>query len=321
MAVKVQAVELTFNEKASRFYTGQVKFWKRVNRTRLAGFGIFTTLFCIFLALLADFISPYDPFYQDYAVVLNAPSWLLYKYDGIGQLLQNLFVYRQHWMGVDDLGRDIMARIIHGSRVSLEVGIVAVGVGAGAGVILGLIAGWFSGIWDEIIMRAMDAVWSFPALVLALAITAALGPSIGNAMIAIGVTLMPYFARLTRGSALSIRERDFVMAGRVIGASDLRMIFLYILPNALAPVIVQASLNIAGAILTEASLSFLGLGVRPPTPSWGGMLRVGYQYMEVAPWLALFPGFAIFVVVLGFNFFGDGLRMALDPRLWQRGTA
>ncbi len=211
-----------------------------------------------------------------------------------------------------------------GVLVGCGVGVgsgVGVAVGAGVGVLLGLIAGWFGGKTDEIIMRVMDAVWSFPNLVLALAITAALGPSIGNAMIAIGVTLMPYFSRLTRGSALSIRERDFVMAGRVLGASDARMIRLYILPNALAPVIVQASLNIAGAILTEASLSFLGLGVRPPTPSWGGMLRVGYQYMEVAPWLAFFPGIAIFVTVLGFNFFGDGLRMALDPRLWQRGTA
>ncbi len=302
MAVRVQAVELTFGEKLNRFWVGQVKFWKRVNKTRLAGFGIFTTIVVIFLALTADFISPYDPFYQDYSVVLTGPS-------------------SKHLLGVDDLGRDIMARIIHGSRVSIEVGVVAVGVGAGMGILLGLLAGWFSGATDEIIMRVMDAVWSFPNLVLALAITAALGPSIGNAMIAIGVTLMPYFSRLVRGSALSIRERDFVMAGRVIGASDARMILLYILPNALAPVIVQASLNIAGAILTEASLSFLGLGVRPPTPSWGGMLRVGYQYMEVAPWLAFFPGIAIFVTVLGFNFFGDGLRMALDPRLWQRGTA
>ncbi|MCL4368252.1 MAG: ABC transporter permease [Actinobacteria bacterium] len=302
MAVRVEAVELTFSEKLNRFWVGQIKFWQRVNKTRLAGFGIFTTIVVILLAITADFISPYDPFYQDYSVVLAGPS-------------------SAHLLGVDDLGRDILSRIIHGSRVSLEVGIIAVGVGAGVGVILGLISGWFGGALDEIIMRAMDAVWSFPALVLALAITAALGPSIGNAMIAIGVTLMPYFSRLTRGSALSIKERDFVMAGRVIGASDMRMILLYILPNALAPVIVQASLNIAGAILTEAALSFLGLGVRPPTPSWGGMLRVGYQYMEVAPWLAVFPGIAIFFTVLGFNFFGDGLRMALDPRLWQRGTA
>ncbi len=284
------------------------KRWQRVQRfvqrllqTRLAGFGLVVVSTLILAALLADVVSPYDPIAQDYANVLSDPSL-------------------QHPFGTDDLGRDVLSRIIHGARVSLQVGLVAVGIATVAGVIIGLLAGFFAGLVDEVLMRFTDALYAFPSIILALAITAALGPGIVNAMIAIGIVYIPPLARLVRGQALSVRERDFVMAARVLGASNGRLMWQHIWPNVTAPIIVQASLNVSFAIIVEATLSFLGVGVRPPTPSWGSMLYNGYQYLEMAPWLSIFPGAAIFISVLGLNFVGDALRIALDPRLRQRGV-
>lgn len=273
---------------------------RRLLRVRLAIFGVIITLGLILVALAAPLVAPHDPNVQDYSSVLQPPSSL-------------------YPLGTDNLGRDVLSRIIYGSRVSLQVGLVAVGLATFAGVIVGLVAGYWRGAADEVLMRIMDALYSFPAVLLALAITAALGPGLGNAMIAIGIVYIPLFARLTRGQVLQVREFEFVTATRAIGATDLRIIGRHIFPNIVAPVIVQASLSVSLAIIVEASLSFLGLGVQPPTATWGGMLRIGYRFLERAPWLALYPGAAIFVTVLGLNLLGDGLRVALDPRLLQRG--
>ncbi len=273
---------------------------QRLLSARLAGAGLAFLALVLFSALAADFIAPYDPAAQDYFAFRQAPS-------------------SAHWLGTDDLGRDVFSRIIHGTRVSLQVGVIAVGIAVSLGVSLGLLAGFFGGIVDNVIMRFVDAVQAFPSLILALAITAALGPGIGNAMIAIGFVSMTTIARLTRGQTLSEREREYVMAARVIGATPVAVMARHIWPNITAPIIVQASLMIASAIITEASLSFLGVGVVPPTPSWGAMLRSGSIYLETSPWMSLAPGAAIFVTVLAFNFVGDGLRQALDPRLRQRG--
>jgi peptide/nickel transport system permease protein len=274
-------------------------FLRRLMATRLVGTGLTITGVVIICALFANIISPYDPIEQDYLALTEAPS-------------------TAHWLGTDDLGRDVLSRIIYGSRVSLQVGLIAVGIAVTLGVTLGLLAGYVGGKLDDIVMRFVDAVQAFPGLILALGITAALGPSIGNAMIAIGFVSTPAMARLTRGQTLSMREREFVSAARVIGASPLKIMSRHIWPNVTAPIIVQGTLMVATAIVTEASLSFLGVGVRPPTPTWGSMLRTGSQYLEVAPWIAIAPGAAIFVTVLAFNFVGDGLRTALDPRLLSR---
>jgi peptide/nickel transport system permease protein len=274
--------------------------WRRLSPRLWIGLVVIGTM--IFLALTADFLTPYDPNYQDYALFRQPPSL-------------------DHPFGTDQVGRDVYSRVIYGTRISLLVGVVAVGIGMTAGVLLGLVAGLYGGWIDEIIMRVMDAIYAFPALVLALAITAALGTGIINIMIAIGVVYMPSYARLVRGQVLSVREREFVLAARILGAGPLRLMLLHIWPNVTAPIVVQASLNVSTAILTEASLSFLGLGVRPPTPSWGSSLQGGYQYLSSAPWLSIYPGLAIFVAVLAFNLFGDGLRQLLDPRLRGRGQA
>jgi peptide/nickel transport system permease protein len=274
--------------------------WRRLSPRIWIGLSVIGLM--IFLALTADFLTPYDPNYQDYAQLRQAPSL-------------------DHPFGTDQVGRDVYSRVIYGTRISLLVGVIAVGIGMTVGVLIGLVAGLYGGWVDEILMRVMDAIYAFPALVLALAITAALGTGIVNIMIAIGVVYMPSYARLVRGQVLSVRERDFVIAAQLLGARPLRLMFLHIWPNVTAPIIVQASLNVSTAILTEASLSFLGLGVRPPTPSWGSSLQGGYQYLSTAPWLSIYPGLAIFVAVLAFNLFGDGLRQLLDPRLRGRGQA
>lgn len=274
--------------------------WRTLSPRIWIGLVVLGTM--LFLALTADFLTPYDPNYQDYNALLEAPSEL-------------------HPFGTDQVGRDVYSRVVYGTRISFQVGVIAVGIGLTAGVIIGLVAGIYRGWLDEILMRVMDAIHAFPALVLALAITAALGAGIVNVMIAIGIVYMPSYARLVRGQVLSVREREFVIAARLLGASTVRLMFRHVWPNVTAPIIVQGSLNVSSAILTEASLSFLGLGVRPPTPSWGSSLQAGYQYLNVAPWLSLFPGLAIFIAVLGFNLFGDGLRQLLDPRLRARGEA
>ena len=233
----------------------------------------------------------------------------------LGQTLQSPSI--EHLLGTDDLGRDVLSRTLYGSRISLQAGLVSVGLSLVAGVVLGLVSGYLGRWVDDLLMRAMDAILSFPSLVLALAITAALGPSLVNAMLAIGIVYTPHFARLVRGQVLSVREREFVEAARALGARGARIVAVHIWPNVTAPIVVQATLSMAFAIIAEASLSFLGLGVQPPAPSWGSMLRLGTGYLETAPWLALCPGVAIFVTVLAFNFLGDGIRDALDPRARQ----
>ncbi len=279
--------------------TRQVSVLRRVLKARLAGVAFLVVLAAVGSALFAEVLSPYDPLRQDYSAVMQPPG-------------------RLHLLGTDNIGRDILARLIHGARVSLAVGVVAVGIALALGTVIGLVSGYWGGRVDDVLMRTVDAIWSFPSLVLALSMAAALGPGIDKVMIAVGVVNIPAFARLVRGQTLSVREREFVLAARALGGNDLRMLCRHIAPNVTAPIIVQASLNVATAIITEASLSFLGVGVRPPAPSWGSMLKTGFQYMEMAPWMSIFPGLAIFLTVIAFNLAGDGLREALDPRMARR---
>ena len=263
------------------------------NKMAMAGLFIITII--AFFSLAAPFIAQ-DPEVIDVSRSLLSPS-------------------TQYIMGTDDLGRDVFARILYGGRISLLVGFVAVGIASLIGVILGAISGYYGGIVDAIIMRFVDIMLCFPSFFLILAVIAFLEPSIWNIMIIIGLTGWMGVARLVRAEFLSLRERDFVLAARTLGATDSRIIFRHVLPNALSPVIVSATLGIAGAILTESALSFLGIGVQPPTPSWGNMLIVGKQTLGEAWWLSLFPGMAILITVLGYNLLGEGLRDALDPRL------
>ena len=274
-------------------------FGRRVMRTRLAPIGIAMLVLLILCAAFAGNIAPYDPTYQDYSATNQGPSGA-------------------HWFGTDHIGRDILSRVIYGSRVSLLVGIVAVIMGLGVGVTAGVTAGYFQGKTDALLMRASDAIWAFPALMLALAITSVLGRGVTAAMIAIGAVNIPFFARLARASTLSVSESDYVTAGKALGVPSLRLATRYVLPNIAAPIVVQVSLLFGVAIITEASLSFLGVGVQPPEPSWGLDLRTGYQYMSSNFSQAFFPGLVIFVTVLSLNFFGDGLRTAFDPRLARR---
>ena len=250
----------------------------------------------VIAAITAPIIAPYDP-------IATAPR----------ESLQGSSL--EHLLGTDQLGRDVLSRIIFGSRTSIMVGVVAVGLAMVVGVPLGLISGYFGGLIDHVIMRTMDAVIAFPALVLALAIVGALGPGTFQIMVAIGISSVPLYARLTRGQVLTIREQDYVHAARSLGASDLRVIARHVLPNSLSPLIVQGSLGVAFAILAEAGLSFLGVGVQPPSPTWGGMLSKALPLIERAPLLSIYPGIAIFLTVLAINTLGDALRDVLDPRL------
>jgi peptide/nickel transport system permease protein len=241
-------------------------------------------------------LAPYDPNKIDMADRFAAPSL-------------------EHPFGTDDFGRDILSRVMVGARVSLMVGLIAVGISAVVGSSLGLVSGYSGRVTDEVIMRAMDVLFAFPAILLAITIMAILGRGIGNAMIAIGIVYIPIFARIARGSVLSVRENEFVEAARAIGTSDLRIMLRHIFPNILSPLIVEITLSLSFAILAEAALSFFGLGTQPPDPSWGRMLSEGRAYFQQSIWLAIFPGLAIMMTVLGFNLLGDGLRDALDPRL------
>jgi peptide/nickel transport system permease protein len=275
---------------------------RRAVATRGAGFGLVVAFTVLLVALTADLIAPYNPNQMQTAGILAAPSLA-------------------HWLGTDQLGRDVLSRIIFGARTSVQAGVVSVGFALIAGVTIGLVAGYYGRWADDLLMLLVDALWSFPTLVLALAIAASLGPGLTNAMLAIGIVFTPVFARLVRGQTLSVRERDFVLAARAIGAPPARIVLRHVWPNVTAPIIVQASLLVASAIVVEAALSFLGLGIEPPAASWGSMLKGAYQYMQQAVWLSIAPGVAIFVTVLAFNLLGDGLRRALDPRLWQRGAS
>jgi peptide/nickel transport system permease protein len=285
---------------------GRLHGWSRATlrllSARLAWLGVLVVGLVLTMALAADLITPYDPLYQDYNAVLQPP-------DGY------------HWLGTDDVGRDVYSRIVYGAQVSLQVGLASVLFAVVCGVPMGLAAGFWGGWVDSVLMRITDALWSFPGLILALAVAAALGPGLNNVVFAVGIVSVPIFSRLVRGDALSVRERDFFLAARTLGAGPLRMMVHHLLPNVAAPIIVQASLNVSLAIITEASLSFLGLGVAPPTPSWGSMLRTGYGYIDRAWWISVFPGVAIFITVVGLNVLGDALRQILDPRLRERGTS
>lgn len=269
---------------------------KRFLKKPLAIAGLLIVVLLLLAALLAPWIAPYDPLKADFAAILSPPS-------------------AEHVLGTDEVGRDLLSRLIYGARASLQAGFLAVLIAVGVGVPLGLISGYFGGALDElIIMRLTDAVMAFPVIILALALTTALGAGLTTAMIAIGVVYMPVFVRLARAQALSIKESEFVEAARALGNHTRPILVKHLLPNMLSAILVQASLSVAAAILVESALSFLGLGVQPPTPSWGSMLRTGTGYLKNAPWTSFWPGLAIFITVLGINLLGDGLRDVLNPR-------
>jgi len=270
--------------------------WRRFRRHRLALVGAAVILLLYAMAIFAPYLAPYPPNDVNPARRLELPSLA-------------------HPFGLDELGRDLLSRVMYGARISLSIGFVAAGISLVVGVFLGALAGYYGGVVDNIIMRTVDVLMSIPAFLLIIAIVAAVGPNMLNVMVVIGLTHWSGYARVTRGTVLSLRSQEFVEAARAIGGGSLRVILRHILPNCLAPVIVLATLNVAGAILIETSLSFLGFGVQPPTASWGTILNTGRQYMRNAPHIALFPGLAITVTVLAFNLLGDGLRDALDPKL------
>jgi peptide/nickel transport system permease protein len=264
-------------------------------RNRAAVFGAALVLLIVLMAVFAPWLSHYDPVQASFMTVRQAPSAV-------------------HWFGTDELGRDVLSRLLWGARASLLAGVVSVCIAVVIGVPLGLLAGYFGKLVDGVISRIADALLSIPFLILAIALAAFLGPSLTNAMAAIGISAMPRFVRLTRGQAITVKAEEYVEGARAIGLGHARIIVRYILPNVLPPIIVQASLTIATAIIAEASLSFLGLGQLPPAPSWGSMLNTAKDFVSQAPWMSIFPGIAIFLAVLGFNLLGDGLRDALDPR-------
>lgn len=286
----------TSNKKRSQW----VEVWRRLKRNKMAVLGLIILIVLFLLAIFADVIADYDTVVikQNLAHRLQGPS-------------------AAHWLGTDEFGRDIFARLVHGTRVSLKVGIVAVGISIVIGGILGAIAGYYGGKLDNTIMRIMDIFLAVPSILLAIAIVSALGPSILNLMLAISISSVPSYARIVRASVLSIRDQEFIEAAKAIGASNTRIIFRHIIPNSLAPVIVQATLGVASAILSTAGLSFIGLGIQPPAPEWGSMLSGGRQYLRYAWWVTTFPGVAIMITILSLNLLGDGLRDALDPRLKQ----
>lgn len=270
--------------------------WRRLAANRFALSGAIVVGILFVLSLCAPYLTPYYPDAIDAYHVLLPPS-------------------SAHWFGTDELGRDVLTRVLFGARISLKVGFVAVGIAVCIGTAIGLVAGYYGGWVDALLMRLVDIMLCFPTFFLILAVIAMLEPSIWYIMVVIGLTGWMGVARLVRAEVLSLREREFVMAARALGASDLRIIVRHILPNALSPVLVSATLGVAGAILTESALSFLGIGVQPPIPSWGNILTSGKDYIEFAWWLSLFPGLSILITVLSYNLVGEGIRDALDPRL------
>ena len=269
--------------------------WRRLTARRGAMIGLAVVAVIALCAILAPWIAPYDPAQQSWTAVRKAPS-------------------AAHWFGTDEVGRDVLARILHGARASLGAGLVSIAIALAIGAPLGLVAGYAGGFVDGLISRVVDAMLACPFLILAIALAAFLGPSLTNAMIAIGVTAAPTFVRLTRGQVLSVKGEDYVDAARAAGNRPWRIAVQDILPNVMPQLLVQGTLTVATAIIAEASLSFLGLGQQPPAPSWGSMLNAAQRFLVNAPWMAVFPGLAIFVTVLAFNLLGDGLRDALDPR-------
>ena len=274
--------------------------WRRLKKNKMAMIGLALVVFLILLAVFADFIFDYDSVVikQNTAIRLQGPS-------------------AEHWFGTDEFGRDILARLVHGGRISIVVGVIAVGIALTIGGTLGAISGFFGGTVDMVISRLMDVLLAVPSLLLSITIVSALGPSIINLMIAIAVSSVPGYARIVRSSVMTVRDNEFVEAAKAIGANNAQIIASHILPNCLAPIIVQVSLKVASAILSTSGLSFLGLGVKAPTPEWGSMLSGGRAYLRNAPHLTVFPGLCIMLTILSLNLLGDGLRDALDPKLKQ----
>lgn len=279
------------NKKMNSF----LEFYKKLSKNKAALAGAFIIIVFILLAILAPVIAPYDPTKMSPADKLQGPT-------------------AEHWLGTDDKGRDILSRLLYGARISLTVGILSTLIGAAVGIGLGLVSGYYGRWIDSLIMRICDVLLAFPGILLALAIVAILGASTINVIIAVAFFAVPTFARIVRGSVLSVKKLEYIDAIRALGANDFRIIFMHILPNILSPIIVQATLYIASAIITASALSFLGMGTKPPTPEWGTMLSDGRSYIRQAPHITFFPGMVIFLVVIGFNLFGDGLRDALDPK-------
>jgi peptide/nickel transport system permease protein len=273
----------------------QSRAWKKLRTNKTALFGACVVSVFVLLALLAPVLPIADPIGTDWAAIRKPPSM-------------------QAWMGTDEIGRDVLSRMIWGAQASLLAGVVSVIIAVVVGVPFGLIAGYFGGWTDSIISRCTEALLAMPFLILAIALAAFLGPSLTNAMIAIGLSAVPIFIRLTRGQVLAVKTEDYVEGARAIGLGHVPIMLRYILPNVFPPILVQATLTIATAIIAEAALSFLGLGQQPPSPSWGSMLNTAKNFLSQAPWMAIWPGAAIFLVVMGFNLMGDGLRDALDPR-------
>lgn len=279
--------------------TGAIALWHRLRQNRLSIVGLALIAGFLLLAFAAPLIAPADPMQQALYNRLSPPTLA-------------------HPFGTDDFGRDILSRVIYGARISLRVGVVAVLIALVLGTGIGLVAGYWGGWIDQVLMRVMDLLLAFPSILLAIGIVAILGPGLENAMLAVGIVAVPQYARLVRASVLTVRETDYVLAAHALGASDVRILTIAILPNCLAPLIVQATLGLATAILDAAGLSFLGLGAQPPTPEWGAMLSQGRELIVRAPWVLTFPGGAIFLTVLAFNLVGDGLRDALDPKAVRR---
>ena len=267
--------------------------WRRHGVTTV---GAILVSLVLVAAAAAPLIVPFSPYDLDVVQMLQAPS-------------------PTHWLGTDEVGRDVLSRTLYAARISIEVALVAVGVGFGVGTFLGLVAAYFGGVIDAVVMRFMELLFSFPAILLAVVLMASLGTNILNAMIAIGIIFIPGFARLARASAMDVLRQQYIEAARAIGMSDARIMFREVLPNILAPSLVEAAVAFAYAILLESALSFLGLGAQPPEPSWGNMINTGRGFMAQAPWLGLVPGFALFLCVLGFNLLGDGMRDFLDPHM------
>jgi peptide/nickel transport system permease protein len=274
----------------------RAEVWRRLRHNKMAMFGLVIITIIILSAITADWISPFDYRAQDWDRISEKPS-------------------AAHLLGTDDLGRDILSRIIHGTRISLLVGFVSVSISVAVGGTLGAISGYYGGMLDNVIMRTMDVLLAIPSILLAIAIVSAFGGGIVNVMIAVGISSVPTYARIVKASIISIKENEFIEAARAIGASDLRIIMKHILPNSMAPIIVQSTLGVAGAILSAAGLSFIGMGIQPPTPEWGAMLSNGRNIIRTAWHVATFPGLAIMLTIFALNLLGDGLRDALDPRL------
>jgi peptide/nickel transport system permease protein len=286
---------LTIADRADELESPARRALRRLFKRKGAVVGLVVVTTFILLALFAPFVAPYDPIATSWTLVRKAPS-------------------AQHWFGTDDLGRDVLSRVMYGARASLMAGAISVGIALSIGVPLGLLSGYRGGFIDALISRITDAMLACPFLILAIALAAFLGPSLSDAMIAIGISATPIFIRLTRGQVMVVKVEDYVEAARAMGNPRWRIALFHILPNIMPPLLVQATLSIAAAIIAEAALSFLGLGQQPPAPSWGSMLNAAQRFLTNAPWMAVWPGLAIFLVVLSLNLVGDGLRDALDPR-------